>query len=158
MMSVPLTMQTRSEPVADSDDEAQARPNAKPAAKKAPAKAAAKKAPAKQAAKKVAKEAPARGRTAAEQRAAGEVPNTRARKAAATEPATNSAPNPKPTPQPVLATSAPERSWAQPHASTLSLPEPVPGVPIEKKHVAMGGAALFGLLVLRRRHKRRHTA
>jgi len=50
---------------------------------------------------------------------------------------------------------APERSWAQPHAATLSLPEPRPGVPITKQHVAAGGAALFGIILLRRRRKRR---
>jgi hypothetical protein len=63
-------------------------------------------------------------------------------------------------PPPAKSTSAPaapvaERSWASPHASTLSLPDPQPGVPIKREHVAAGSAAVLGLLLLKRRRKRR---
>jgi len=124
-------------------------PTSGQAAKKAPAKAVKKAAPG--AAKAPAKKAPAKKAAAKAPAKAVKAPP---KKAPAQAPAQDRAPAGTTTSAP--ATPAPERSWAAPHAATLSLPEPVPGVPIKKEHVAIGVAALFGLLLLRRRRRRRH--
>ena len=57
--------------------------------------------------------------------------------------------------EPVVETAkkaVPEKSWSPP---TTTVPDPVPGVPITKAHVAAVGAVLAGLLVLRRRRRKR---